>query len=469
MTNVKKLSRQDILAAILLFVLPLILFAPVTLGSKTLLPAENRFTFEPYASFAAELDVEQAHNLLVSDLILENYVWKDFIREAIAKRQLPLWNPYIFAGQPFLANGQHSALYPFSLLFYTLPLEKAYGWFTVIQLWLAGLFTYAFLRSLKAGYSAALLAGIVFSLSGFFLNRVVFTMILAAAIWLPLILTMIEIIIRKQEEKGTAPYSPIPYLLVGSLAMGAQVLAGHIEITYYTLLISAFYAAWRLISLWRAQKTILPALRLSGWLLGMMLLGLGLGAVQFIPFYEIGASNFREGAASLAQVRGWALPYRRIISFIIPNFFGSPAHHGYFDILSRQWLPLTLNAHGAINPLCPNCTGWDTKTAVEAGAYVGILPLVLALIAVWQVAVGLLGRWAGGKVGRWEFNLTRSPAHPLFFALLALLSLLFAFGTPLYAILFYGLPGWNQLHSPFRWIYPFTLSIAVLAGLGVEQ
>jgi O-antigen/teichoic acid export membrane protein len=46
------------------------------------------------------------------------------------------------------------------------------------------------------------------------------------------------------------------------------------------------------------------------------------------------------------------------------------------------------------------------------------------------------------------------------------LSLLFAFGTPFYALLYYGLPFWNQLHSPFRWIYPFTLSIAVLAGLG---
>ncbi|HEY84389.1 MAG TPA: oligosaccharide flippase family protein [Chloroflexi bacterium] len=488
---IAKITKQDILAAVILFLLPLILFAPVTLGSKTLLPADNRFTFEPYASFAAELGVEQPHNLLVSDLILENYVWKDFIREAIAKRELPLWNPYIFAGQPFLANGQHSALYPFSILFYTLPLEKAYGWFTVIQLWLAGLFTYAFLRSLKAGYSGALLAGVAFSLSGFFINRVVFTMILAAALWLPLVLTMIEIIIRKQEEKGTAPYSPIPYLLVGSLAMGAQVLAGHIEITYYTLLISAFYAAWRLIILWRAQKTILPALRLSGWLMGMMLLGLGLGAVQFIPFYEIGSSNFREGAASLAQVRGWALPYRRIISFIIPNFFGSPAHHGYFDILSKQWLPLGLNAHGQLNPLCPNCTGWDTKTAVEAGAYVGILPLVLAFIATFQALKEQVGKWAGGKVGRWESEKvsrgenTGSPAHPhtrtpahrhtcspahlLFFAVLALLSLLFAFGTPLYAVLFYGLPGWNQLHSPFRWIYPFTFSIAVLAGLGVEQ
>jgi O-antigen/teichoic acid export membrane protein len=55
----------------------------------------------------------------------------------------------------------------------------------------------------------------------------------------------------------------------------------------------------------------------------------------------------------------------------------------------------------------------------------------------------------------------------LIFALLAILSLLFAFGTPLYAVLYYGLPGWNQLHSPFRWIFPFTLSTAILAGLGV--
>ena len=42
------------------------------------------------------------------------------------------------------------------------------------------------------------------------------------------------------------------------------------------------------------------------------------------------------------------------------------------------------------------------------------------------------------------------------------------FGTPLYAILYYGLPGINQLHSPFRWIWPFTISIAVLAAIGVD-
>ena len=55
-----------------------------------------------------------------------------------------------------------------------------------------------------------------------------------------------------------------------------------------------------------------------------------------------------------------------------------------------------------------------------------------------------------------------------FFAGLALVSLLFAFGTPLYALLFYGLPGWNQLHSPFRWVFPFTVSMAMLAATGLH-
>ena len=450
------IRKQDILAALILFILPLILFAPVALGEKTLLPVENRFTFEPYHSFATDLGVGPPQNHLLSDLILENYIWKGFIREALTNRELPLWNPHIFSGQPFLANGQHSAMYPPSILFYLLPLTKAYGWFTVVQLWLAGLFTYIFLRTLKANWAGAVFAGITFSLSTFMVNRVVFTMIIAAAAWLPLILAVIEAVIRKQAEKGIAAYSPIPYLALGAIAMGMQVLAGHIEITIHVLLISAFFALTRLIVLWRDQGTLRPALRLTGWLAVMMLIGLGLGAIQLIPFYEIGSLNFREGAASFAEVRGWALPMRRIVSFFIPNFYGSPAHHGVFDLVTKSWQPLGLNAHGQMNPLCPNCTRWDIKNAVEAGAYPGILALTLAAYAVFAA-----------------LRATDLPQQArrisLTFDGLAGLALLFIFGTPAYGLLYYGIPFLNQLHTPFRWIFAFTLSVAVLAGIGLTH
>jgi O-antigen/teichoic acid export membrane protein len=452
-------NRHDLLAGFVLLLLPLLLFWPVTIGGQTLLPVDNLFAFEPWLSYRGDLHVGAPQNHLVSDLILENYIWKKFIRESIAAGEIPLWNPYILSGQPFLANGQHSGLYPFSILFYIMPLWRAYGWFIVLQLWLAGLSMYVFIRVLGLGRLAALVAAITYSLSGFFMVRVVFTMVVAGAVWLPLLLAMIEIIIRKQEEKGLVNYSPVPYVVAGAAVLGVQTLAGHVEITYYTLLVSGYYALVRLLLLWYRQRTLRYAFSLAIWLFVMVLLGVGLGAVQLIPMYEVVTQNFREDSVSLAQVREWALPVRRLVSFVVPDFFGSPAHHGFFDIVSRQWQPLGLNANGEINPLCPGCTRWDTKSAIEAGAYVGILPLILAALAVCQAGFDFLRRNKTGYV---------NPAQTiLIFFVLAVFSLLFAFGTPLYGLLFYGLPGWNQLHSPFRWIFPYTLSLAVLTGTGI--
>src|SRR5262249_7507349 len=53
-------------------------------------------------------------------------------------------------------------------------------------------------------------------------------------------------------------------------------------------------------------------------------------------------------------------------------------------------------------------------------------------------------------------------------ALLGLLSLLLAFGSPLYALFFFGIPGVDQLHTPFRWIYPYSLAATTLASVGAQ-
>jgi O-antigen/teichoic acid export membrane protein len=340
------------------------------------------------------------------------------------------------------------------------------------------------LRVLRAHRTGALLSGITFQLSTFFVVSIVFPMIIAAAIWLPLLLAVIEIIIRKQEEKGTRAYSPIPYVVAGAVVLGMENLAGHVEITYYTLLVSGFYAACRLLMLGRSQRTWRPVLRLGIWLLAMVVLGMGLGAIQSVPLYEVASRNFRVGSVTYDDVVGWALPPRRLISFLIPDFFGNPSHHIWFDLRNWSWQPVGRNAYGEVNPLCPYCTGWDTKTSVEAGAYVGILPLLLAFLAaaasvapwVQRLGSGLLRPRVhqGNEVTLDPLPVERATEEPragyarIFLSLLVL-SLAFAFGTPLYAVLYYGLPYWNQLHSPFRWIFTFTLSAAVLAGLAASQ
>jgi len=430
-----------------LFSLTILFFWPVIFGGKTLLPADNLFSFEPWRSFAGEFGISVPHNELLSDLILENYVWKRFIVQSIKARQIPLWNPYIFAGLPFLAAGQHSALYPFSVLFYVLPIACAYGYFTVLQLFLAGLFAFIYARVIGLGRLGAAVTAITYMFSAFMIVSVVFTMIIAAAAWLPLLLAMIELIIKRVGENRGDASPPLLYVIFGAVALGLQFLAGHVEISYYVLLVMVFYAAIRLWQLARGSKSanrqINEVGRASFWLIVMVILGLALGAVQIIPLYELVSRSFRQSSASYQQVVEWAYKPRRLIAFIIPDFFGNPSHHSYFDVFSRQAVNVTRDYYG--NPI--STIYWGIKNYVEGGSYLGILPLLLALIAIFR----------------------RRDKYVRIFAGLAAISLAFVFGTPLYALLFYLLPGIKQLHSPFRWIFPYTLSVAVLAGIGAHH
>ena len=433
--------RTDLAIVLALALLPVLFFWPVTVGGKTLIPADNAFAWEPWKTYAAEAGVGIPQNALLSDLYLENYAWKRFIVESLRDRELPLWNPYILAGVPFLAAGQHSAMYPVSVLFYLLPIPLAYGWFAAAHLFLAGLFTYVLARTLRVGRVGSALSAATFMFSGFMVIRNVFPMIVAAAVWLPLIMASIERIARRAEENDVKAIGYLPDVGLGALAVGMSFLAGHPEMYYYVALISGLFALWRLGGMAAYTRSWPRTLRSAGALLFMALLGFGLGSAQWLPLLGLVRQSFRVGGASLEQVLGWAYPLRRVISLIVPGLFGSPAHHTYFDLFSWQIKPVTVNALGErIDTIY-----WGIKNYVEGASYVGILPILLALVAISR----------------------RKGRHLGFFVLLSVLSLLFVFGSPLY-VLVYKLPGLNQVHSPFRWIYPYTLCLAILAGMGAD-
>lgn len=465
--------RAPLLAALGFLLIPFALFWPVTLGGRTLIPADDLFFFEPWTSVQGQFNVqapETPHNDLPLDLLLENYAWKKFITQSLQEQQLPLWNPYLFGGIPFLAAGQHSALYPFSVLFYILPIPLAFGWFVVSQFFLAGIFAYLFLRSLDQSPLAAFAGGLIYEFSLFMVVSVTFPMILAGAVWLPLVLAAVVWIIQQRPALGGRPAS-LPWLAVGAVALGCQALAGHPEVIYYTLLIAGALSGWLLIlntlALRRASQAGLKQLtvgllRPSIYLLAMVGLGLAMGSVQLIPLAAVLPENFRAGAASLEQVRGWGYPARHILHFLIPNIFGNPAHHGYWDLFTGQWTPATINALG--QPITKIDWGPPITNYVEGGAYVGILPLLLATFGVISARVDL---WAKPSPGSSRVSATSPLTYKIFFSVLACLCLAFAFGTPLYALIYY-LPGLNQLHSPFRWVWPFSLCIAVLAGFGLD-
>jgi O-antigen/teichoic acid export membrane protein len=454
LSRLKRPRIASFACAILLCVLPITLYATVTLGPYTLLPVDNLYQWQPFKSSASKLGIGLPQNELLSDLILQNYPWKQFIITSLRNGELPLWNPNLFAGVPFLAAGQHSALYPFSLLYYALPLEKAFGWFTVTQMAIAGVCMFAFMRTLGMRRYSSVFAGVAFQFSGIMAVSVVHPMILAAVAWLPLVLAMCEKVIQQAPALNNRP-SSMPWVVIGALSVALVVLAGHVEVLIYTLMTATLFSLWRIGTVIGFRNLRVDGKYLVGrvvWLVIMGTAGLALGAVQLLPLFELVTRNFREGRSTYEQVIGYAFPIRYVFQWLMPNVFGNPAHHTYFDLFTFSTQ--------AVNSPSGN-TAWGIKNYVEGGVYIGIVSLVFAGVAMVSTIYSAIKRQPS--------NVKRKTSLPTwFFIALAVVSVLFIFGTPLYAVLFFGVPGFNQLHTPFRWSIPMTVCLAALAGIGLE-
>ena len=120
--------------------------------------------------------------------------------EWLAGRWLPVWNPYTYAGHPFLADVQAAIFYPVGdlLLLLTLPFRNPGSrlYFlqmeAVLHIALAGFFTYLLIQRLTGSKQAAFTAGAFFAFSGYLTGYPPLQLaILRTAIWLPLILWML--------------------------------------------------------------------------------------------------------------------------------------------------------------------------------------------------------------------------------------------------------------------------------------
>ena len=62
--------------------------------------------------------------LASGDILHYFYPYRDYAASALREGRIPLWNPYIFLGAPFLANPQAAALYPLHWPLSWLPVTK---------------------------------------------------------------------------------------------------------------------------------------------------------------------------------------------------------------------------------------------------------------------------------------------------------------------------------------------------------
>lgn len=335
--------------------------------------------------------------------------WWRFVIDSLERGELPLWNPYLASGKPFIADPQTALFYPPVWLIGLLPLTRVVGVLFVLHLWLAGWGMYVWLRSEGASRMGAWFGAAVFAFSGYFFVRISagHSDVVMTQVWLPWILWAC---------RRAMTWRHWSWAVLGGAPVGLSLLAGNMATFFYAgvvLVTYALYTAWI-----DAQKpgwvgNLLKALLPVA---GMSAVGLALAAVQLIPTLQYLSLSTRQGS-TYAFASDYSWPPGYLLTLLIPNFFGNPVITGY----------------------------WGAGIYEEMIFYVGVLPLVLALVLGGRLRhrlrVWLLGLTGAGlllALGRFSI------AHRLAYTLIPL----FRVGR-----------------APGRAGFLFTFAVAALGGL----
>ena len=358
------------------------------------------------------------------DTFLYFYPYWEYRAQSLLAARLPLWNPDIFMGAPFLANSQAGVFYPLNLplIFFSAPVAVKIT--IIIHLIIAAYGAYLLahrifnLQSLSAAFAATL-----FALGGYLTAQVEHVNQLQGLAWLPFALwaTFNIFNFKLQTSNLQSPIS-IVHSSLFSLFIALQLTAGHTQTTFITLVACGIAALWSIInnlqsptplrSATGASVSNLRSLIVHCSLFSLFIaLGFSLAAIQLLPTFEL----------SQLSLRGGGLPLNEAISFSLNPL-----------LMGRALLP-----------------GYSRMIFSEFVGYIGVIPLTLAIVGITEIRRNKLIMLA---------------------AIIAFVGLFFAFGgyNPIYLLLARFVPGFNLFRVPARWLVLWALGASLLAGFGLQ-
>src|SRR3989344_3950060 len=195
-------------------------------------------------------------------------------------RELILWNPYGYSGYPFTTSIIGGRFFPTNLFLLFSYKDFYLNYFYPIFLFVAGFFTFLFLRKLKLGYFGSFIGGLIFMLNGNLVQRSLAgdpAHVIAHSL-IPVIFYLTEIFF---ERKNIFSASLV------TLALTAQFLSGQVQFFFYTCLF------------------------------------LLISAIQLLPLLEFGKYITNRGLDSnFNYITQGSLPPYHLINVIMPHFFG---------------------------------------------------------------------------------------------------------------------------------------------------
>lgn len=392
------------------------------LARPALAPDALAVVFLALCTVALHWDALRGERLpILNDTIVQNWPFFAWWAEELKRGRFPLWNPYLFGGYPLFANGQVGMLYPLNLvLFAPLPTAAALVLARAAHTFLAALGAYLLARAQPLRPASALVAALAFALGSFMVAHIPHEDLTRSATWLPWLLWAAERALRPGGRW-------LRWTLLGGAFVALPFLGGHLQPTGMALGALGLLAGWR--SLWPALSRgdhAGPALlgrllRGGGVLLGVLVVGFGLGAVQWLPLWELTQWTPRGFGLSYDQATTSSLPPHHLVELIFPYVYGRLRDDSWYAL----WLP------------------WETSV------YAGVITLPLAALGA------LAGRWR--RVGLW--------------LALGTVALLLALGWylpfDLYRVL-WELPAFSVIRIPARFTLLLGLALALLAAYGAE-
>jgi len=341
---------------------------------------------------------------------------------------IPLWNPYLFGGMPFVGDIQSGIFYPLNLLtfFIATPLTfRDMEYLSVLHFFIAGAGMYLFLRfgkwnissqasepnlkpetyNLKLG--ACLAGAIAFEFSDLFITHFGNLNLIAVVAWMPLVLLGYRRAVTDR-RLGLA--------ILAGILLGVAFLAGHIQSFLFIVLGLGLLAIYHWITD-RRSSSVFGLPYSVAYLIVIALVSVGIAAPALVPALEFAQHTVRSTFA-YEQAAQFSLPPAQLIGLFVPGFFGRGPQNA--------WGP------------------WDR---VEVG-YLGVLPILLAFLAL----------------------VLRRDSAARFFGALALLALALALGgyAILHGWLYQFVPGFGQLRAPARFIVLMDFALATLAAFGFD-
>ncbi len=353
-----------------------------------------------------------------SDQYIAGYAFREFAATSLRDGNgFPLWNPYLFGGMPYIAAMHGDIFYPTFLLRMILPTDVAMTWGFIIHVFLAGLFTFIFLRSLGLGFFGSLVGGLAYMMSGNIAGLVSpghdGKLFLSALLPMALFLVVRGVRDGRQWAWGAL-----------AVTVGLAVLSPHPQLLQYMLLVCGAMGLFLAFS--DTGAGVLPrttALRRLAASAVAVILGGAMGAIQYLPVREYVPWSPRALGKSWEAATSYSMPPEEMVNFWVPQFSG---------ILDRYWGDNAIHLHSE---------------------YLGVAVIVLAALAFAR----------GGPPA--------SRKMVWFFSGVTIVAVLWALGgyTPFYRLVYAIVPGTKFFRAPSTMLYIVSFGVAVLAAFGAER